>query len=99
MDEDKPSLDVAALEVAIEKLWDELVTGQEKKLLRIAQELRPNVTWDDLLQPQDMPEVANDAVFNYEDGYLAGLKASRISFRARVLTELKDAERARGTKA
>ena len=82
---------VASLDAAVEKLWDELVAQQEKKLLALANELRPNTTWDDLLQPQDMPEIAQDAVFNYEDGYLAGLKAARISFRARVLLSLRDA--------
>jgi hypothetical protein len=53
------------LDARTEKLWDELIQQQERKLLRLAQELRPNVTWDDLLQPQDLPEVANDPTFNY----------------------------------
>lgn len=98
MDENKPRFELDALDAAVEKLWDELVSQQEKKLLRLAQELRPHVTWDDLLQPQDMPEIAEDPVFNYEDGYLSGLKSSRISFRARILTSLRDAAegRARG---
>jgi len=78
-----------------EKLWDELIQQQEKKLLRIAQELRPNVTWDDLLQPQDLPEVADDPTFNYEDGLLAGIKAARIAFRARILGPLRGQESAR----
>jgi hypothetical protein len=77
------------LHVQTEKLWDELILQQEKKLLRLAQELRPNVTWDDLLQPQDMPEIVQDQVFNYEDGLLAGIKAARIAFRARVLGPLR----------
>jgi hypothetical protein len=72
-----------------EKLWDELIQQQEKKLLRLAQELRPNVTWDDLLQPQDLPEIAHDPTFNYEDGLLAGIKAARIAFRARILGPLR----------
>ena len=82
--------DVDALDGAVEKLWDELVAQQERKLLGLARELRPTCTWDDLLQPQDLPEIAADPVFNYEDGYLAGLKAARISFRARILTSLRD---------
>ena len=73
------------LDARTEKLWDELIQQQERKLLRLASELRPDVTWDDLLQPQDIPEVATDPVFNYEDGMLAGIKAARMSFRARVL--------------
>jgi hypothetical protein len=85
--------DVDALDAAVEKLWDELVALQERKLLALAREMRPTCTWDDLLQPQDIPEIANDPVFNYEDGYLAGLKAARISLRARILTPLRDAAR------
>jgi hypothetical protein len=77
------------LDALTEKLWDELVKQQEKKLLALARELRPNVTWDDLLQPQDLPEVANDPTFNYEDGLLAGIKAARIAFRARILGPLR----------
>ncbi len=80
----------AALEHSCEQLFDELVSQQEKKVLGIAQELRPSVTRDDLLQPQDMKEIARDPVFNYEDGLLAGLKAARIALRARVLRPLRE---------
>src|SRR5271163_3164826 len=93
MQESKPSVELDALDAAVEKLWDEIVPQQERKILNLARELRPSCTWDDLLQPQDIPEVCNDPVFNYEDGYLAGLKAARISFRARVLTSLRDSAR------
>jgi hypothetical protein len=79
----------AELEQGVERLFDELVQQQEKKVLRIARELRPSATWDDLLQPQDLPEVANDPTFNYEDGLLAGLKAARIALRARVFGPLR----------
>ena len=84
-------MDAETLNAATEKLWEELIAQQDKKLLKLAQELRPNVTWDDLLQPQDMPEIANDPQFNYEDGLLAGIKAARIAFRARVLGPLREA--------
>lgn len=83
------SITATQLNEQTEKLWDELIQQQEKKLLLLANELRPNVTWDDLLQPQDLPEVANDPTFNYEDGLLAGIKAARMSFRARVLGPLR----------
>lgn len=84
-------MDAETLNAATEKLWEELIAQQDRKLLKLAQELRPNVTWDDLLQPQDMPEIANDPQFNYEDGLLAGIKAARIAFRARVLGPLREA--------
>ena len=80
------------LEPRLEALFDELETQQEKKVLKLAQELRPNVTWDDLLQPQDLPEVASDPTFNYEDGLLAGLKAARMAVRARILGPLRGEE-------
>ncbi len=73
----------------VEKLFDELVAQQEKKVLDLARDLRPTATWDDLLQPQDLPEVADDPTFNYEDGLLAGLRAARMALRARVLGPLR----------
>ena len=81
-------LDRPQLESTTEKLWNELIEQQERKVLTLARDLVPNVTWDDLLQPQDIPEVARDPVFNYEDGLLAGIKAARMAFRARVLATL-----------
>ncbi|MBI3725605.1 hypothetical protein HY251_16885, partial [bacterium] len=54
------------LENSTEQLFSELVSQQEKKVLRVARELRPAATPDDLLQPQDIPEIASDPVFNYE---------------------------------
>jgi hypothetical protein len=84
------SLSFEALDAATEKLWDELTKQQEAKVLRLANEMRPNTTWDDLLQPQDLPEVANDPTFNFEDGLLAGIKAARMAFRARVLGPLRE---------
>lgn len=82
-------ISASELEAQVEKLFLELIQQQEAKLLRLARELRPNVTWDDLLQPQDLPEVANDPTFNYEDGLLAGLKAAQMALRARVLGPLR----------
>ena len=84
------SLSFEALDDAAEKLWDELTKQQEAKVLRLANEMRPNTTWDDLLQPQDLPEVAGDPTFNFEDGLLAGIRAARMAFRARILGPLRE---------
>jgi hypothetical protein len=79
----------AELEARIETLFDELVGQQEKKVTALASELCPSATRDDLLQPQDLPELARDPDFNYEDGLLAGLRAARMALRARLLGPLR----------
>ena len=51
---------------------------QEKKLLKIAREIVPHLTADDILQPNDFPELENHPYFRYEEGYLAGLKSAEL---------------------
>lgn len=58
----------ANLDAAIERL----IVQQRSKVLRIARELVPGATIDDILNPHDFPALAQSAYFNFEDGILAG---------------------------
>jgi hypothetical protein len=66
----------------MEPLFDELVWGQKKKLLRRAEALISHVTEEDLLQPNDFPLLEQDPLFRYEEGVLAGLLTARMAYLA-----------------
>lgn len=66
------------------ELFDELIQAQKKKLLSTAQRIIPNITEDDLLQPNDYPQLELHPHFRYEEGILDGLQVARTAF----LTEL-----------
>ena len=57
---------------SIKKLIEEMITHQEAKVLKIARELVPKLTPEDIRNPHDFPELNNNTIFNYEDGILTG---------------------------
>lgn len=66
---------------ALDRLLAEMVAQQTRKVVNLARELVPNLTGDDILNPQDFPKLAVDPDFNFEDGLLAGLKAAASAIR------------------
>src|SRR5262249_26963447 len=64
---------------------EQMVEAQRKKLLEIAKRLIPHLTGDDILQPQDYPELDTNPEFRYEEGVLVGLETalSALSFLER----------------
>lgn len=66
----------------MQEIFDELVAMQQKKIYRCAQRLVPNITDDDLLQPNDFPILENNPHFRYEEGVLEGLLTARMAFLA-----------------
>lgn len=70
-----------------------MIEQQRDKVLRIGRQLNPRLTPDDVMNPFDWPEVANNPQFSFEDGLLAGL----ISAHAAVSAQR--AERLRGLPA
>ncbi len=66
----------------IEALFGELCSLQEKRLLAFARRLLPRITSDDLMQPNDYPELENHPVFRYEEGVLEGLRSARMALLA-----------------
>jgi hypothetical protein len=52
----------------------EMIAWQKEKLLAVAKRLVPHITSDDLLQPQDFPELDHHPDFRYEEGMLVGMQ-------------------------
>ena len=65
-----------------ERLLEELIEGQKANLLSIARRILPHVTADDILQPNDFPELENHPSFRYEEGILDGLLVAQTALAA-----------------
>lgn len=65
-----------------ESLFEQMIAQQRGKVLAVARTINPRLTEDDILSPQDFPELIEDSRFNYEDGLLAGLISAQIALRA-----------------
>lgn len=63
-------------------LFDELIESQEQRLLKFASLIIPNITSDDLLQPNDYPELESHPYFRYEEGVLKGIHAAKMAVLA-----------------
>ncbi|MBT6727981.1 MAG: hypothetical protein HN867_15840 [Deltaproteobacteria bacterium] len=72
------------VEAFAETRLQEMIEFQREKLLKIAREILPGLTPEDLRNPQDFPNLIKDPLFNYEDGLLAGYLAVQISMRSRI---------------
>ncbi len=66
----------------MEDVFEELIEEQRKKLLKFARQLILNITADDLLQPNDFPELEQHPLFRYEEGVLEGLLTAQMAYRA-----------------
>jgi len=55
---------------------ESLLEFQKKKLLAIASEILPWITSDDVLQPNDFPELELHPGFRYEEGIVDGLQSA-----------------------
>ncbi|HEY4016169.1 MAG TPA: NUDIX hydrolase [Polyangiaceae bacterium] len=64
------------LVVALEEL-------QRQRVLELARRLRPGVTFEDMRNPHDFPELG-DPDWQYEDGVLAGIQTVLAAVRARA---------------
>jgi hypothetical protein len=63
----------------ITSLMQELVEQQRSKLLTCARRIVPTATSDDILQPNDFPELENHPHFRYEEGILDGLQVAQAA--------------------
>jgi hypothetical protein len=67
----------------IEQLLSEMVGFYQNNLLRCGQRIIPHLTSDDILQPNDFPELENHPFFRYEEGVLAGIQTVKMALNAR----------------
>ena len=66
------------------RLLLQMIAQQEQKLLALARQAVPDLTPEDLRNPQDFPALGRDPDFNYEDGVLAGLRSAHMAIRAEL---------------
>lgn len=63
-------------------LIETLVEGQRKKVLRCGRTFVPKLTSEDVLQPNDYPELEQNPHFRYEEGVLEGVQTVRAALLA-----------------
>jgi hypothetical protein len=66
------------------RLMQELIDGQRKKLFSSAQRIVPHITPDDILQPNDFPQLEFHPHFRYEEGILDGLQVAYAALLAQM---------------
>lgn len=69
---------------SIAQLIQEMIELQRKKVLKVARELVPEATPEDIRNPQDFPELYTDVLFNYEDGILTGYLSLQTALSSRL---------------
>jgi len=67
-----------------DRLFDEMIGQQHRKVLRLAREVLPHLSEEDLRNPYDFAELKEHPTFEYEDGMLNGLIAAQIALRAEI---------------
>jgi hypothetical protein len=68
------------MEKDLAALLDEAVNLQKEKLFHLARRLVPYITYEDILQPCDFPELENHPIFRYEEGVFEGLLTAKTLF-------------------
>ena len=63
------------------KLLEEMIRHQEAKALKLAREIIPGISPEDIMNAQDFPELERNGQFNFEDGILAGLKSALMAIK------------------
>ncbi|HYC78557.1 MAG TPA: hypothetical protein VEI02_13095 [Planctomycetota bacterium] len=78
-------MDPAEIARAVAREMERLVDWQRRRVARKAQELLPGCTWEDMMNPDGVPQLRGDPLFNYEDGQLAGLLSAQTALQACVV--------------
>ena len=63
---------------------EELIEHQQAKVLKIAREIVPDVTSEDIRNPQDFPNLVADTLYNYEDGILTGYLTVQTALKKQI---------------
>ena len=75
-------MDIKQIRDALQSLFDEMHSQQREKAAFAARQIRSNLTTEDLLNPDNFPEIINNPRFTYEDGIAAGILSSQMAVRA-----------------
>jgi hypothetical protein len=76
--------DLEPLFAEIESVLERLISQQRDKIMEVALDMLPHLTPEQVQDPHDYPEVAEDTTFNFEDGFLAGLMSARMALRTSI---------------
>lgn len=68
----------------VQELFESLEQSQERRVWKVANRINPRYILDDLLNPQDSPELVSNPEFNFEDGQLSGLRSARIAINSLI---------------
>lgn len=68
--------------LGIESLINEISEQQRATLLSYGRRIIPTLTPEDMLQPNDYPELENNPHFRYEEGVLAGIQTIQMAIQA-----------------
>ena len=79
----RPGPGARPAEENLDRLLEEMIDAQRRRLFELARRIEPGIAPEDLLQPHDVPRIAGSADFQFEDGILAGYLAIRAALRAR----------------
>jgi hypothetical protein len=66
----------------LNRFLEEMIAHQQQVLLALGRRLVPNVTLDDLMQPNDFPILESHPIFRYEEGVLHGLQVAKSALLA-----------------
>jgi hypothetical protein len=66
----------------VQKELESLVQYHKKKLFEFGRRIVPYITPEDILQPNDYPELESHPEFRYQEGVLAGINEAIIVLRA-----------------
>lgn len=82
-----PKLEKIQINVIIDQLeaeLEQLHRQQVGKAKKFAQNLRPELTDEDLLNPDNFKDVISNPDFMYEDGIAAGILSAKLAVRAHL---------------
>lgn len=68
----------------IEIVLDAAHQQQTKRAHAAARRIRPELTSEDMLNPDNFPEIITNPDFMYEDGQAAGILSAKMTVRARL---------------
>lgn len=66
----------------IEKAVNEIADQQRNELLKCGRRFIPNLTTEDVLQPNDYMTLENNPHFRFEEGVLAGVQTLQMALLA-----------------
>lgn len=66
----------------IERLLNQMVEEQHKKAFLFAKKIIPNIAPEEVLQPNDFPDLESHPYFRFEEGALTGLLSVQMALSA-----------------